>query len=142
LEDFADQVIDTLRETVIITNGQLVNGYKIHQAIDATLTGDDTKSARSKLKANTKYTISQVVRGIRLAKFEALCKFSGENDMFILLPHRKLTICIEVIDTLRETEVITSRDCISIYIIFKMSKYILYRCLKDVTITQLNSINF
>ena len=86
----------TLRETVDVTSGKFVNGYKIHLAIDATLTGDDNKRAKSKFKANNKYTISQIVRGIRLAKFEACCQFSGENDMFIMLPDRKLIICVEI----------------------------------------------
>ena len=96
LQDVADKVTDTLKETVAIKSGQLVSGYKIHQAIDATLIGDDNKRARSKFKPKTKYTMSQVVRGIRLAKFECRCRFSGENDFFIMLPDRKLIICVEV----------------------------------------------
>lgn len=92
----AEKVVDTLRDSENVSSGSLVGGYKIHEIIDEVLSDDAKQKAKSKFKTNRKYTLSQVARGIRLAKFEDLCQFSGENDLFIMLPDRKLIICVEV----------------------------------------------
>ena len=96
LNSICDKVTEHLKETGKMNDGKGIVGSKIHQAIDDVLEDDDKRLVKSKFKVNKKYSTKEVYGGIRLAKFESICKFAGENDLLIMLPDQKLIVCIEI----------------------------------------------
>jgi hypothetical protein len=110
LTTVSDKVIDHLKETNDLSAGKTINGRRIRDGIEEKLQGDLVQKAKSKFKEGQKYNESQIIRGLRLAKFQSVCKFSGENDMFILLPDQKLILCIEVKRHMKQQDSTTTHN--------------------------------
>jgi len=106
----SDTVMNHLRQMPYFNATKPINGRKIRDAIDETLQGDLVQKAKSKFKEGQDYNQSQILRALRLAKFESICKFSGENDMFILLPDQKLILCIEVKQHMKKHDEATTHN--------------------------------
>ena len=96
LNDASDKVLNRIQETLHFRAWSETTGRKIRDAIDEKLHGDLVEKTKRKFKPGRNYNQSEIIRALRLAQFETICKFSGENDMFILLPDLKLILCIEV----------------------------------------------
>ena len=89
-------VLERLNPVMDKSKDGLVNGFQIHKIIDETLIGDVRSKAKSKFHMTKEYTKGQIMRAVRLSKFESICKLSGENDFFVILPDRKLMLSVEV----------------------------------------------
>ena len=96
LTRISEKLMQNLNEVLKSSDAKHIDGRKIHLAIDSTLEGEDKRKAKSKFKPGRKYTKKEIYGGIRLAIFESICKFAGENDLLIMLPDQKLIVCIEI----------------------------------------------
>ena len=96
LSNVSDKVKNRLTNKGKITTANIVDGRSIREAIDDELKKDEKEKAKTKFKPGQNYTVNEMEQGVKLGKFESMCKWPGENDLFIMLPDKRLIVCVEV----------------------------------------------
>ena len=96
LVDCANLVVSSLGNTEIERSGHKVNGRTIHEAIDTKLKGNEATYVKKIFKSDLDYTEEEIKEGVKLGKLNSECHIAGENDLLIMLPDKRLILCIEI----------------------------------------------